>query len=110
MMAAGGSVDANVARWIGQFQGTDGGADRSGAEIEKADVAGMPTTMIDLSGVYLEGRPFGPKTPRDGYRMLGAILETGGRNAYFFKLVGPAETVGPVADAFREAVESVRRP
>ena len=89
MMAAGGSVDANLARWIGQFQGTEGGADRDAAEIDKTEVAGLKATVLDHSGVFLEGRPFGPKTPREGYRLLGAIVETSPRSSYFLKLVGP---------------------
>lgn len=111
LMAAGGSVQANLARWVGQFQGTEGGADRSGAKTAKLTVEGMPATIIDVSGTYLEsaGGPFGPKTPRPGYRMLGAIVETGGSGNYFFKLVGPADTVDPAAEGFRTMIESLRK-
>lgn len=110
MMSAGGSVDANLARWLGQFQETDGGADRSDATIDKTEVAGMTATLLDLSGTYLEGRPFGPKTPRAGYRMVAAIVEHSPNRSYFFKLIGPEETVAPAAEPFRTLVESIRRP
>lgn len=105
IMAAGGSVRANLDRWVGQFQTTDGEA-----KPEKMEVNGMPAHLLDVSGTYLEsaGGPFGPKTPRPGYRMLGAIVETGDSGNYFFKLVGPNETLDPQADAFRAMVESLR--
>lgn len=106
LMAAGGGVQANLDRWVGQFQETEGEA-----ATEKLTVDGMPATTIDVSGTYLEsaGGPFGPKTPRPDYRMLGAIVETGGSGVYFFKLIGPAETVDPAADGFRAMIESLRK-
>lgn len=111
LMPAGGSVQANLARWVGQFKGTEGGADRGSAKTEELKPDGMPTTVIDLSGTYMESArgPFGPKTPRPGYRMVAAIVETGGSGNYFFKLVGPEETVGPAADGFREMIASLRK-
>lgn len=106
IMAAGGSVDANISRWIGQFQGTEGGANREGATIDQETVAGMPVTLFDHSGTYMEstGGPFGPKTPREDYRMLAAIIETGATGTYFIKLTGPAETLDPAAEPFRDMV------
>lgn len=111
LMAAGGSVQANLARWVGQFKGTEGGADRSAAKTEELKPDGMSTTLIDLSGTYMEsaGGPFGPKTPRPDYRMVAAIVETGGSGNYFFKLVGPKATVDPAAEAFRKMIASIRK-
>lgn len=108
---AGGSVDANVARWIGQFRGNEGGADRSSANVTREEVDGMPTTLLDLSGTYLESSrgPFGPKTPRKDYRMVAAIVENTGTGTYFFKLVGPEATVAEAADAFRAMVRSLEK-
>lgn len=106
LMAAGGSVQANLSRWNGQFQGLAEGDTKT----EKLTVDGMPATVRSLAGTYLEsaGGPFGPKTPRPGYRMIGAIVETGGAGNYYFKLIGPAETVDPAAEGFRAMIESVR--
>ncbi|MEO0529210.1 MAG: hypothetical protein AAF266_01400 [Planctomycetota bacterium] len=111
LMSAGGSVQANLARWVGQFKGTEGGADRSAAETEELKPDGMPATLIDLSGTYMEsaGGPFGPKTPRPNYRMVAAIVETGGSGNYFFKLVGPEQTVGPAAEEFKAMIGSIRK-
>ncbi|MEN0109530.1 MAG: hypothetical protein AAF805_02290 [Planctomycetota bacterium] len=111
MMRAGGSTDANLARWIGQFQGTEGGADRSESTITKRMIDSMPVTTLDHSGVYLDRPrgPFGPVTPTPGYRMLAAIVETGGDGSFFVKLVGPEPTVAAAADDFTAMIESIRR-
>ncbi|TWT88760.1 hypothetical protein Mal64_22480 [Pseudobythopirellula maris] len=105
--SAGGGVEANLARWVGQFQNVSDGAQRR----EKIEVAGMPVSLLDIEGTYLEGmRPFGPKTPRPEYRMLAAVVETGAKGDYFFKLVGPAAVVAQHAEAFREMVEGITPP
>ncbi len=111
IMAAGGSVQANIARWVGQFQGTEGGADRSAAKTEKLDINGMPATLVDLSGTYLDSPrgPFGPKVERPDYRLVGAIVETKGEGVYFFKLIGPEKTVEAGAKPFRELIATLRR-
>lgn len=111
VMAAGGSVQQNIARWVGQFQGTEGGADRSAAETEEMEVDGMKATLVDITGTYMQsaGGPFGPKTPREGWRMLAAIVETGGSGNYFFKLVGPAESVDPAAEGFKAMIASIEK-
>jgi hypothetical protein len=111
IMAAGGSVEANIARWVGQFKGTEGGADRSAAKTEKLDINGMPTTLVDLSGIYVDSPrgPFGPKVERPDYRLVGAIVETKGEGVYFFKLIGPEKTVEAGAEKFREVVATLRK-
>jgi len=107
IMSSGGTIEANVQRWIGQFRGTEGGADASKAYVEKFEAGGMPVTLVDLSGEYLDsmGGPFGPKVARPDYRLVGAIVVTGDAGNYFFKLIGPKETVAAHADAFRAMVE-----
>lgn len=111
IMAAGGSVEANIARWVGQFKGTEGGADRSAAKTEKLDIAGMSATLVDLSGTYVDSPrgPFGPKVERPDYRLVGAIVETKGEGVYFFKLIGPDKTVEAGAEQFREVVGTLRK-
>ncbi len=111
VMAAGGSVEANIARWVGQFKGTEGGADRSAAKTEKFDINGMTATLVDLSGTYVDSPrgPFGAKVERDGYRLVGAIVETKGEGVYFFKLIGPEATVAAGAEKLREMIGTLRK-
>jgi hypothetical protein len=100
----GGSVDANVERWAKQFEG----APRP--QRSSSTVAGMGVTRVQLAGAYLApGGPMMQSTgKKTGYRLLGAIVETPQGNV-FFKLTGPAATVGAAQADFEALVASLRR-
>jgi hypothetical protein len=110
VMGAGGTVDANIERWYGQFSQPDGGSTKDKAAVKKLKVAGRDVTLVDVSGTYKDspGGPFaGGKTiERPGYRMLAAILESPEGN-YFLKFYGPAATVEKHAAGFRTMVEGI---
>ena len=110
VMAAGGSIQANIDRWIGQFKQSDGSSTKSKTKSEKMDVDGMTVHMVDISGNYMEGMggPFGPKTERQNYRMLGAIIETANDGRYFVKLYGPQKTIDKQASDFKKMIQSVK--
>ncbi len=106
VMAAGGSIEANIARWKRQFRGEGGAAPR--AKVENKKINGYTVHLVDLSGTYLDQRgPFAPAVPRPGYRMLGAIIQTPEAN-FFVKFYGPAATVTQHEKAFRQMIESIR--
>ncbi len=106
VMAAGGSIEANIARWKRQFRGENGAAPQ--AKVEKKKINGFTVHLVDLSGTYLDQRgPFAPAVPRPGYRMLGAIIQTPEAN-FFVKFYGPAATVAQHEKAFRRMIESIR--
>ncbi|WP_342377098.1 hypothetical protein NVS55_37585 [Myxococcus stipitatus] len=105
----GGAVDANVKRWLGQFQTADGKPVDGVAKTKTEKLNGMPVTTVDVKGTYLGGGPMmGPSTPKPGYRLLGAIVE-GSEGAIFFKLTGPEKTVAASEKAFRKMLESVKK-
>ena len=92
-----GTVEANLARWRGQMKGAQG-------ETTKRSVNGMSVTTLDVSGSYAAASgpmmQAGPAQP--GYRMIASIVESPA-GAYYFKLTGPASTVGhwkPTFDGF----------
>jgi len=114
VMGAGGSVQANVDRWYGQFSQPDGSATKDKATSKTLKLAGCTVTLVDVSGTYkdMPGGPFaGGKTiERPDYRMLAAIVETpeqAPRGSYFLKFYGPAATVAQEADGFRKMVEGM---
>ena len=111
VMGAGGSIEANIDRWIGQFSQPDGSATKDKAAVKKLKVAGCSVTLVDVTGTYkdMPGGPFagGRVIERPNYRMLAAIIETGDAGNYFLKLYGPAKTVGNSADGFRKMVEGM---
>jgi len=110
VMGAGGSVDANIERWCGQFSQPGGGNTKDKASTKKLKVAGRDVTLVDISGTYKDspGGPFaGGKTiDRPEYRMLAAIVE-GPDGNYFLKFYGPAATVEKHADGFRKMIEGM---
>ncbi len=111
VMGAGGSIEANIERWIGQFSQPDGSATKDKASTKKMKVAGCDVTLVDIAGTFkdMPGGPFagGQAVERPGHRMLAAIVETPGRGNYFLKFTGPADTVAGEADAFRKMVEGL---
>ena len=111
VMGAGGTVDANIDRWIGQFVGADGeklGKDK--VKTEKKKIADEDVVIVDMSGTYLDkpGGPFAPGAPveREKYRMLSGIITTKKLGNYFFKFYGPEKTIEANEDAVVKMLES----
>lgn len=111
VMGAGGSLEANIDRWVGQFTQPDGSATKDKASRKKLTIAGCTVTLVDISGTFkdMPGGPFagGKAVDRPGHRMLAAIVETPSRGNYFLKLTGPAATIEGEADGFRKMVEGL---
>jgi hypothetical protein len=101
---AGGSVDANIDRWVGQFE-----ASGIPARSEK-EVGGMKVTLVQIAGAYLA--PSGPMMQSTGkkenYRLLGAIVQ-GPQGSVFFKFTGPAKTITAAEGDFNAMVASLTK-
>ena len=106
----GGGVDANVKRWIGQFEAPGGGPADKLAKISKGTVSGLPVTRIDVKGTYkTSGGPMMQATgSKPGYRLLGAIVE-GPEGAIFFKFTAPVRTAEAQQGSFEALLKSVSR-
>jgi hypothetical protein len=99
----GGSVEANMSRWVGQFQSKE--APKRG----QRTILGLKVTTVDVSGAYSGmGGPMGQPgaAPKPNYRLLGAIVE-GPQGSVFFKLTGPAKTVAQNQAAFEKLLSSL---
>lgn len=109
IMGAGGSINANIDRWIGQFTNADG-SPLADVETTTSEIAGQKVHMVDLYGTFADGMggPVGPKTDREDYRMLGAIIETEIDGKYFVKFYGPKKTVDENAAAFKKMLQSLK--
>jgi hypothetical protein len=100
-----GGVQANIDRWIGQFEKTDG------APVQKKEtINGLPVTIVDVSGTFKGGGPMMGQSgaSKAGYRLLGAIVE-GPEGEVFFKLTGPAKTVAAAQDEFQAMLKSLKK-
>jgi len=86
VMGAGGSIEANIDRWAGQFD-LKGGKPKK----EETKIAGQKVYLVDLSGTYKDtppgAGPFSGAKPilRENYRMLAAIIATEKDGNYFVK-------------------------
>ncbi|MCZ7649383.1 MAG: hypothetical protein M5U26_29680 [Planctomycetota bacterium] len=98
----GGSVDANLKRWVAQFQ-----PDGRTAACVKGKCAQGEYYLLDVSGTYKKsiGPPMAGKSEDvPGSRMLALIVPLGEKGMYFVKLTGPDKTVAAQADAMRASV------
>jgi len=95
----GGTVEANIARWSGQFAAPDGKP--AAAKVTKSNVHGLPVTRMDISGTYTAtgGAAMTSQAPKAANRMLAAIVEGPGGNL-FIKFSGPAKSVAAQVAAF----------
>ena len=107
---SGGGVQANLDRWIGQMTQPDGRASGDVARTEsRQSRAGLPLTIIDLSGTYVaEVTPGSAERFNEpGYRLIAAHVETPG-GMYYVKLTGPAATVARWHSSVRAFLDSFR--
>lgn len=105
----GGGVEANVKRWVNQFKKADGSSLEKEAKTKQEQIAGFPVTVVDVKGTYSGGGPMmGPTTPKPGFRLLGAIVDSPG-GALFFKLTGPEKTVAAAEKPFRKMLEGMKK-
>ena len=102
----GGSVAANIDRWLSQMKQPDGSAVK-GAKDEHLEANGLKVTTLDLSGTYVAETAPGSGTfnNKPGYRLRGAVVETP-NGSYFVKLVGPEKTVTHWNDSFLGYIKS----
>lgn len=97
----GGSADANIKRWIGQFEA---GAKSESRKVEGKN--GRTITHVYVEGTYLDGPPFGgPKVRRENYQLHGCIIEGDGAPV-FIKVTGPTKSVKEAKGSIEAMAES----
>jgi len=106
---AGGSVQANVDRWVGQFTNVEGDPVSDQIRSSEKDGRGIDITIVDVRGTYNEsqGPMMAETTARPRYRMLAAVVEGAG-GPWFFKLTGPEKTVTQSGDSFQSLLDSLQ--
>lgn len=113
IMGAGGSIEANIARWYGQFSQPDGKSTKSVSKTEKFEVDGNTVHWVDIPGTFSEtmgGGPFsgGKVVKREDYRMLGAIIVTKAKGQYFVKMTGKNDVLEELSKGFKKMLEDVK--
>ncbi|AUX23609.1 hypothetical protein SOCEGT47_041360 [Sorangium cellulosum] len=102
---AGGSVEANITRWIGQFSEKSGEPKR-----HELNVGGIKVTVVEIRGTFSgSGMPGMPASaPKPSQAMLGAIAEVPSGESWFFKMTGPEKTVTAARGDFDKLLNSLR--
>jgi hypothetical protein len=102
----GGNVEANLARWRGQFSTTDGSPVPE--QVTRDSSGAFPITIAEFRGTYRRGIGAGAAdSVRTGQALVAAIAETP-RGTLFIQLFGPAARVASERDAFVGFVKGLR--
>ena len=106
---SGGSVQANLDRWLGQMEQPDGRPSKAVAKTSSLTANTLKMTVLDVTGRYVaEISPGSPaRHNKPGFRMKAVVIETP-RGPYFVKLTGPEKTVGRWESAFDAYLKSAR--
>ncbi len=108
---ANGDRDKQWQPWFEQFDGNP----KADAVRKDMNVRGMPVETFEFMGAYKlnmgNRRPGQTKSPvqmvKKDFRMIGAVVKTPDRGNWFFRLVGPDETVLAAREPFFQMLESV---
>ena len=101
---AGGDVEMNIQRWVGQFEGSPLPLRRD------ETMNGLSIAKVEIAGTYLA--PAGPMMQSQGrkenFKLFGAIVDAP-EGKLFFKLTGPAKTVQGTAAEFDALLGSLAK-
>jgi len=103
VMQAGGSLDANIDRWAGQF-GDEG---KASLKRESRTLAGYEAVVVSARGPY--GGMSGEVKAGETYALLAAIVMTPDM-PYFFKMTGPVKSVEAARKDFEALLTSFKKP
>ena len=100
---SGGTVDANIERWLGQMQQPDGKPSSAVAKRESRTVNGLKVTLVDVGGTYVAEMTPGSAQRHNSpnFRLRAAVIETP-NGPYFIKLTGPSSTIAAAEKAFEQ--------
>ena len=105
----GGTVQANLDRWFGQFTQPDGRPTKDVATTTSRLINGLSVTLFDTSGTYVAEVTPGSseRFNKPGFRMRAAVIQTAG-GPYFIKLVGPLKTVTRWDKEYEDFLQSLQ--
>jgi hypothetical protein len=106
---SGGTVEANIDRWVGQMQQPDGRPSSAVAKRSTRTVNGLSVTLVDVSGTYVAEMTPGSADRHNSpnFRLRAAVVTTP-NGPYFIKLTGPAATIAGADKSFEQFLASVK--
>lgn len=104
IMGAGGSIEQNINRWIGQFSQPDGKSTKDRTTIDTLKIAGQTVYLVNITGNFNDRRAGLQKD----YRMIAAIIVTEKLGQHFIKLYGPKQTIAANEKKFKSFLDSLK--
>jgi hypothetical protein len=105
VMPAGGTLDANIARWKSQFRDSAGTVGAVEPKITKLEAAGMPTTLVEFAGEY---KGMGMSNFAQDQLFMTAVIDAEPQQI-FVRFVGPHKTVEVNRQAFMDMLKGLHR-
>lgn len=106
--AIGGGRQANVDRWIAQFQQKDGTDSKSKAKVTETQRDGLTVVRVELTGAFSDGMVNPPRQTDDGM-LLGGIVESADGASIYVKMTGPREGMAAQSAAFDAFLASFKK-
>jgi len=103
----GGSVDANIQRWVGQFTNPDDPNAAPEWDQQRLEQDGLKLVVVKAFGTYTPmsfGGP--PAQPQPDQTLFGLIVEGGPQGTVFVRATGPAATMQQHAPTFSAFAKS----
>jgi hypothetical protein len=102
-----GSPEDNIDRWVGQFSNADGTAVQN-PSLALVKVGQQEITRVEVAGQYANtmAQPGQAAPAESGQRLIAAIVNSS-NGPYYFKFLGPDETVTAQAKAFDGLLQSI---
>jgi hypothetical protein len=104
VFSAGGSLDANIARWRMQFRDADGNLGGVDPVVESFEADGMPVSIVEFDGDY---KGMGMSNFATGQKFITAVVDAPTQKL-FIRFVGPSKTVGSNRSAFLDMIKGLR--
>lgn len=101
----GGDAEQNFLRWSRLVTGADGKPTEPA--LETINVGALRITVGSFTGRYLAGSPTGPRTQRDNWALVGAVIEGGPQGSVFARLTGPKKAALAQRDVLVAALRSI---
>jgi hypothetical protein len=103
----GGSPDANLARWKGQFSNPGGGPVQE--KVSKDTAGDIPLTIAEYRGTYARAVGMGsaPEDARPNHMLIAVVAESP-RGTIFFQCFGPTAAVESQRAAYLQFVKRLK--
>ena len=97
----GGDFETNILRWKGHFRNNEGAPIKP--VVTQIEINGRIAQMVHFNGEYMGA---GAAWHKPDYTLLIVLYEDE-TSRYFFKLLGPTETISAHRDALYDAIQSM---